>query len=117
MSGSSQTPRSLEEQLLGQPRRTAGVDSSGEPARPGERDSSGHVVGCIDADGLAWQSLTERIVAVEGQRLAEAMALPFDDLRRDRFMDQVLAKVPDELIGEVAREAAGHLWLKGEGRP
>jgi hypothetical protein len=56
-------------------------------------------------------------VAVEGQRLAEAMAPPFDDLPRDRLMDQVLAKVPDELIGEVAREAAGHLWLKGDGLP
>ena len=114
MSGRSHTPRSLEQQLLGQPRRTAGVDSSGEPARLGERDSSGHLVGYIDADGLAWQSLTERIVAVEGQRLAEAMPLPYDDPRRDRLMDQVLAQVPDELIGEVAREAAGHLWLKGE---
>lgn len=115
MSGHRHTPRSLEEQLLGQPRRTAGVDSSGEPARLGERDSSGHLVGYIDADGLAWQSLTERIVAVEGQRLAEAMVLPYDDPRRDRLMDQVLAKVPDELIGEVAQEAAGHLWLKGDG--
>jgi hypothetical protein len=114
MSGRGQTPESLEEQLLGQPRRAAGVDSSGEPARLGERDSSGHLVGYIDADGLAWQSLGERIVAVEGQRLAEAMALRYDDPRRDRLMDQVLAKVPDELIGEVAREAAGHLWLKGQ---
>jgi hypothetical protein len=117
MSGRSHTPRSLEEDLLGQPRRTAGVDSSGEPARLGEHDSSGYLVGYIDADGLAWQSLIERIVAVEGQRLAEAMALPYDDPRRGRLMDQILAKVPDELIGEVAREAAGHLWLKGEGRP
>jgi hypothetical protein len=56
-------------------------------------------------------------VAVEGQRLAEAMALPYDDRHRDRLMDKVLAKVPDELIGEVAREAAGHLWLKGDGPP
>ena len=117
MTGRSDTPRSLEEQLLGQPRRTAGIDSGGEPARLGERDSSGHLVGYIDADGLAWQSLTERIVAVEGQRLAEAMALPYDDPRRDRLMDQLLAKVPEELISEVAREAASHLWLKGEGRP
>jgi hypothetical protein len=114
MSGRSDTPRSLEQQLLGQPRRTAGVDSSGEPTRLGERDSSGHLVGYIDADGRTWESLTERIVAVQGQQLAEAMALPYDDPRRDRLMDQVLAKVPDELIGEVAQEAAGHLWLKGD---
>jgi hypothetical protein len=54
MSGRSHSARSLEEQLLGQPRRAAGVDSSGEPARLGERDSSGHLVGYIDAEGMAW---------------------------------------------------------------
>jgi len=44
-----------------------------------QRDSSGHLVGYIDEHGLAWQSLTERIVAVQGERLAKAMALPYDD--------------------------------------
>ena len=79
-----------------------------------QRDSSGHLVGYIDEHGLAWQSLTERIVAVQGERLAKAMALLYDDPRRDQLIDQALADVPDELIAEVAREAAGHLWLKGQ---
>jgi hypothetical protein len=117
MSGRSDTPESIEQQLLGRPRRTVGVDSTGARGRLGERDSSGHVVGYIDAAGLAWPSLTERIVAVEGQRLAEAMALPYDAPRRDQLIDGALASVPDELLGEVAREAAGHLWLKGDGPP
>jgi hypothetical protein len=52
-------------------------------------------------------------VAVEGQRLADAMALPYHDKRRDRLMDQLRAEVPDELIGEVGREAAGHLAEHG----
>ena len=112
MSRSSDSPRSLEEQLLGQPRRTAGIDGSGQPVRLGERDSSGHLVGYIDEQGVAWESLTERIVAIDGQRLAEAMALQYDDPRRDRLMDNILAEVPDELIGDVAQEAAGQLWLK-----
>ena len=115
MSGRAHIPPRVEQQLLGQPRRSAGVDSSGQPVRLGERDASGHLVGYIDEHGLAWQSLTERIVAAEGQRLAEAMALPYDDPRRDQLMDQILAKVPDELIAEVAREAAGQLWLKSQG--
>jgi hypothetical protein len=96
---------------LDEPRRTAGVDSSGQPVRLGERDSSGHLVGYIDEHGLAWQSLIERIVAVHGQRLAEAMALPYHDPRRDQLMDDALAEVPDELLGDIAQEAAGHLWL------
>jgi hypothetical protein len=117
MSGRGHSPRSLEEQLLGQPRRTAGVDGSGEPVRLGERDSGGHLVGYVDEHGLAWESLSERIVAVHGQRLAEALALRHDDPRRDRLMDEALAEVPDELIGDVAREAAGQLWLGGADPP
>jgi hypothetical protein len=31
-------------------------------------------------------------------------------------MDQVLEDVPDGLIGDVAREAAGQLWLKRQRR-
>jgi hypothetical protein len=114
MSGRSHPPRSVEERLLEQPRRTAGVDGSGEPVRLGERDSAGHVVGYIDEQGLAWESLTERIVAVQGNRLAEALALPYDDPRRDQLMDQVFGDLPDEVIGDVAQEAAGQLWLKGQ---
>jgi hypothetical protein len=115
MSDQCDTPRSLEEQLLKQPRRTAGMDGYGQPVRLGERDSGGHVVGYIDEDGHAWESLTERIVAVRGQQLAEVVVLP-DGPRRDELMDQVLGDVPDELITEVAREAAGHFLLKGRAR-
>jgi hypothetical protein len=114
MSGRSHPPRSVEERLLEGPRRTAGVDASGQPVRLGERDSAGHIVGYIDEQGLAWESLTERIVALHGGRLAEALALPYEDPRRDALMDEVLADVPDELIGDVAQEAAGQLWLKSQ---
>ena len=68
-------------------------------------------MGYIDEHGLAWQSL---IVAVQGERLAKAMALPYDDPRRDQLIDQALAEVPDDLIAELTQEAAGHLWLKGQ---
>ena len=111
MTSRDDSRRSTEQRLLKEPRRTAGVDSSRQPVRLGERDSSGHLVGYIDEHGLAWQSLIERIVAVHGQRLAEAMALPYDDPRRDPLMDNALAEVPDELFADVAQEAAAHLWL------
>jgi hypothetical protein len=116
MSYRGDSSRAIEQRLLERPRRTAGVDSSRQPVRLGERDSSGHLVGYIDGNGLAWESLIERIVAVHGQRLAEAMALPYDDPRRDQLMDDALAEVPDELLGEIAQEAAGHLWLSHFGR-
>ena len=48
--------------------------------------------------------------------LAEALALSYDDARRDELMDEALESVPDELLVEVAREAAGHLWLSQLGR-
>jgi hypothetical protein len=111
MSGDTNGRRWFEEQLMDEPRRTAGIDGSGQPVRLGERDAGGHIVGYIDPDGLAWESLIERIVAVQGGRLAEALALRYDDPRRDRLMDDVLADPPDELIGEVADDAACHLWL------
>jgi hypothetical protein len=114
MSGRSHPPRSVEERLLEGPRRAAGVDASGRPVRLGERDSAGQIVGYIDEQGLAWESLTERIVAVKGNRLAEALALPYDDPRRDQLMDEVVGDVPDELIGDVAQGAAGQLWLRGQ---
>jgi hypothetical protein len=114
MSGRSHPPRSVEERLLAQPRHSAGVDARGQPVRLGERDSAGHIVGYVDEQGLAWESLTERIVAVHGNRLAEALALQYEDPRRDRLMDEVLGDVPDGLIGDVAREAAGQLWLRGQ---
>jgi hypothetical protein len=114
MSGRGHPPRSVEERLLEQPRRTAGVDASGQRVRLGERDSAGHIVGYIDQQGLAWESLRERIVAVQGSRLAEALTLPYDDPRRDQLMNEVLGDVPDELIGDVAQGAAGRLWLEGQ---
>jgi hypothetical protein len=114
MSGRSHPPCSVEERLLEQPRRSAGVDASGQPVRLGQRDSAGHIVGYIDEQGLAWESLTERIVAAQGNRLAEALALPYEDPRRDQLLDEVLGDVPDELIGDVAQEAAGQLWLRGQ---
>jgi hypothetical protein len=116
MTTGGDSPRSIGQRLVEQPRRTAGVDSSREPVRLGERDSSGHLVGYIDEHGLAWESLIERIVAVHGQRLAEAMALPYDDPRRGQLMDNALAEVPDELLADIAQEAAAHLWLSHFGR-
>lgn len=95
MSGLADKRSSIERRLLEEPRRTVGLDGSGEPVRLGERDAGGHVVGYIDPDGLAWESLIEGIVAVHGQRLAEALALGYDDPRRDPLMDHVLAEVPD----------------------
>jgi hypothetical protein len=108
MTPANNTPRSLEEQLLQQPRRTAGIDTRREPVRLGERDTDGHIVGYIDEQGLAWQSLAETIVARHSGRLFEALRLPDDDARRDRLIEQALADVPDELIADVAR-AAGEL--------
>jgi hypothetical protein len=84
--------------------------------RLGERDSGGHIVGYINDQGLAWESLRERILAINGARLAEALAPRYGDARRDELMDEVLESVPDELLVEVAREAAGQLWLSQLGR-
>jgi len=114
MSGRPHTPRSLEQRLLEERRRTAGIDGRGQPVRLGERDATGHLVGYIDEQGLAWQSLGERLVAIHGSRLAEALALPYDDPRRDRLIDGVLEDFPDELIADVAQEAAGRLQLRGQ---
>jgi hypothetical protein len=116
MCGSADRPSSIEQRLLEEPRRTAGVDGSGEAVRLGERDSGGHIVGYVDEQGLAWESLRERILAVSGARLAEALALPYDDARRDELMGEVLETVPDVLLVDVAREAAGYLWLSQLGR-
>jgi hypothetical protein len=115
MSGSTDRRSSIEQQLLEQPRRAAGIDARGEPVRLGEFDSHCHLVGYIDQHGLAWESLTERIIAVHGHRLAEAIALPYNDPRRDHVMDDVL-DVPEDLVTEVAQEAAWHLWLNGQRR-
>jgi hypothetical protein len=106
-------PRPVSEQLLDQPRHTAGIESYGEPVRLGERDTSGHIVGYIDDGGLGWRSLSERIVATQGQRLADALELPVADHRRDRLIGRVLAGCPNELLAEVGEEAAGRLWLRG----
>jgi hypothetical protein len=115
LSGRTDRRSSIEQQLLEQPRRAAGIDARGEPVRLGEFDSHCHLVGYIDQHGLAWESLTERIIAVHGHRLAEAIALPYNDPRRDHLMDDVL-DVPEDLVTEVAQEAAWHLWLNGQRR-
>jgi hypothetical protein len=112
MSGRGQTPCSLERRLLQERRRSAGIDAHGEPVRLGEHDTTGHIVGYIDQDGLGWQSLNELIVAVQGQRLADVLELADSDPRRGQFLEQLLAESPEELIGEIAREAAGRLWLR-----
>lgn len=111
MSDSTKSPRSIEQRLLDEPRRTAGLDSERVPVRLGEHDCSGHLAGYIDDCGLAWESLTEQLVATHGGRLAEALRLPDEDRRRDELLEQLLADLPDELIGPVAHHAAALLWL------
>jgi hypothetical protein len=112
MSRQNHTPRSLEERLLTESRRTAGIDSHGQPGRLGGRDSGGYIVGYIDDQGLAWQSLAEQLVATRAGLLAEALQLPDSDRRRDELLEELLADVPDELLGEVAREAGALLALR-----
>jgi hypothetical protein len=114
MSENGPAGRSVEEQLLDRPRRIAGIDGLGRPVRLGEFDSQGYLVGYIDEDGLAWESLRERIVAICGNRLADAMALPYEHPGRDQAMKRAMADVPDELITAVAAQAAGRLHLWGE---
>jgi hypothetical protein len=107
----------VEARLLSEPQRRAGLDTHGQPVRLGERDGDGYLVGYIDEQGLAWESLTEKLAATHGPRLAEALSLPYDDPRRDQLLDQLLAELPDELIVDVAREAACLLWLKNTRPP
>ena len=105
-------PRPVEQRLLEGPRRSAGIDSHGQPVRLGEHDTSGHLVGYIDEHGLAWESLTEQLVAVQAGRLSEALALPNGDPQRDRLIDELLAEVPDQLLGDVARAAGETLAIR-----
>lgn len=111
MSAQDNTPPPISQRLLSEPRRTTGMDSRREPVRLGEVGSDGHLVGYIDEHGLAWESLLECLIANHGARLAEALALPEHEPRRDRLIDQAVANVPDELIAAVIREAASQLWL------
>jgi hypothetical protein len=112
MTPANDTPCSLEEQLLQQPRRIAGIDSRRQPVRLGERDTEGRIVGYIDEYGLAWESLTERIVAQRAGRLFDALKLHPDNPLRDRLIEQAVTDVPDELIGDVARAAGEMLALR-----
>jgi hypothetical protein len=114
MSQPARTPPSVEARLLSEPRRVAGLDSRGQPVRLGERDSDGHLVGYIDNHGLGWESLRECLVATHAGPLARALALPHDDPRRDELIERALDDLPDELIAEVAQQAAALLWLRGE---
>lgn len=111
MTPADDTPRSLEGQLLEQPRRAAGIDSHRQPVRLGERDTDGRIVGYIDEDGVAWESLAERIVAQRAGRLFEALKLPEAPLR-DPLIEQALADLPDELIGNVARATGEMLAIR-----
>jgi hypothetical protein len=117
MSRERDRPRSIEQKLLRGPRRTAGVDSHGEPVRLGERDSSGHIVGYVDETGLAWQSLTEELVATRAGRLAEAIQLPAVEPRREQLIEALLADLPDELILDVAGAAGELLALRELAEP
>jgi hypothetical protein len=112
MTHSNRTPQTIEQRLLDEPCLTAGLDSEREPIRLGERDSSGQLAGYIDPGGLAWESLTEQLVATHGGQLAEALRLPAGHPRREQLLNDVLADVPDELIGPVAQQAAGLLGLR-----
>lgn len=73
MSAQDNTPPSIIQRLLTQPRRTAGMESHRQPVRLGEIRSDGHLVGYIEEHGLAWESLAECLVANHGARLAEAL--------------------------------------------
>jgi len=114
LSNGDPRPRSIQRRLLDKPRLTAGIDDHGQPVRLGEHDSRGHLVGYIDEKGLAWQSLTERLIAGYGHRLATAMAEPQADPRRDIEMDAVLDDVPDDLLVDVLDEAVGHLQRRNQ---
>jgi hypothetical protein len=116
MSDRDRQRRSVEARLLAAPRRTAGIDSHGQPVRLGERDNDGYLVGYIDEHGLAWESLIEKLCATHGGRLAEALNPPDDHPRRHELIEAALAELPDELIVDAAREAALTLWLQGNRR-
>ena len=103
--------RALTEKLLAEPQRAAGVDLSGEPVRLGERDSDGYLVGYIDDEGGAWESLRERLVATAAGRLVDALALPEGD-RRDGLIEAAISELPDELLVEALRQAAFTLVLR-----
>jgi len=111
MNNSDHTPASIAERLLAEPPRGAGIDGHGQPVRLGETDSQGYLVGYIDDNGLAWESLTERLVAIHAGRLAEALALSPSAPRRNQLMVEILIDVPDQLIADVAQNAVEQLWL------
>lgn len=64
-----------------------GHDSNGHPVKIGERDSDGHPVGYIDAEGLAWESKAERDEAVGAGRLLDAMREQPFAFDADRVLD------------------------------
>jgi hypothetical protein len=98
------------QRLLDEPRRCVGIDASGATVRLGERDCDGRRVGFIDADGLAWESLRECLVATAAARIAEALALPIG-AERERALAAALAELPRELAAEAAREASWGLEI------
>lgn len=60
-----------ESKFIGQ---EAGVDVNGEPARLGEFDSTGHIVGYIDDKGNCWESLKERDCSMSAGRYLDEMS-------------------------------------------
>jgi hypothetical protein len=109
-------PASLEARLLAKPPRTAGLDSHGQPVRLGERDRDGYLLGYTDEHGLARESVIEQPAATRAPSLARALAIPHDHPHHDELIEQALVDLPDELIADVARQAAGLLWLRGSNR-
>ncbi len=103
--------KALAAKLLSELRRAAGVDLSGEPVRLGERDSDGYLVGYVDDEGGAWESLGERLVATAAGRLVDALALP-EGARRDGLIEAAISELPDELLVEALRQAAFTLVLR-----
>ena len=67
MSARGDTSPSIEQQLLEQPRRAAGIDARSEPVRFGELDSHCHLVGDIDQHG---PGMTRARWVTQQQRLA-----------------------------------------------
>lgn len=81
---------------------SAGVDCNGQPARLGEFDSQGHIVGYIDEDsGACWESLRERDCAVTAGRYEEAMVR----FRRGELKEP---PDPDAFAREHCKDPANH---------
>jgi hypothetical protein len=72
--------------------RKAGVDLNGEPARLGEFDSAGHIVGYIDDKGNCWENLRERDCSMSAGRYLDALSDFRAGRRRTEPDAEVMAK-------------------------